>query len=49
MPVRKLFVFMPRIYALRSTSRYGAWVGFSVPAAEVIGTPSFEAALEGAS
>ena len=42
MPVRKLFVFMRSIYGLPEGNRHGAWVGFSVPAAEVIGTPSFE-------
>jgi hypothetical protein len=44
MPVRKLFVFMRSIYGLPEGNRHGAWVGFSVPAAEVINTPSFEVA-----
>jgi hypothetical protein len=30
------------IYAARSTSRYGAWVGFFSAASEVSGTLSFE-------
>src|SRR6266446_4123041 len=45
--VKNLFVFTLPIYALPYRNCYGAWVGFFVPAAEVIGTPSFEVALAG--
>ncbi len=45
--VKERFVFMRSIYAPQFINDYGAWVGFSVPAAEVIDSPSFEVALEG--
>src|SRR5260370_9198143 len=37
---------MPRNLRSALRNRHGAWVGFFVPAAEVIGTPSFEVNFE---
>jgi hypothetical protein len=45
--MKERLVCMHSIYAPRSTSAYGAWVGFFGAATEATGAPSFEGGSNG--